>query len=110
MQLGSLVLLVTVPPDAGGTGGSRCHWCSERWWETEGPAVWLLGVLLMGEGLRLGPREQNSPDKIPDTYLSLQVQVGPVGLVVPGEVGDRWRERVLLCGLCWCCIWMRIRG
>ena len=41
----------------------------------------------MVEGLRLESREQNSSDKIPDTYLSLQVQVGPVSLVVPGEVG-----------------------
>lgn len=68
--------LLAVPPGAGRSGGAGGRWYHNGVLVGEGAAAWPLGVLQVGEGLGLGPRQQGSPAGISDIHLSLLVQVG----------------------------------
>lgn len=68
--------LLAVPPGAGRSGGAGGRWYHNGVLVGEGAAAWSLGVLRVGEGPGLGPRQQGSPAGISDIHLSLLVQVG----------------------------------
>lgn len=68
--------LLAVPPGAGRSRRAGGRWYHNGVLVGEGAAAWPLGVLQVGEGLGLGPRQQGSPAGISDIHLSLLVQVG----------------------------------
>lgn len=68
-------LVVAASSGAAGVGGAGGHWCGGGGClAREGAAAWSLGVLWVGRGLGLGPREQGSLAWFSDTHLSGQMQ------------------------------------
>lgn len=87
MQLGPVTLMATVPRGTSGASRFIGLWYGRGWLAGRGAADWSLVVL--GGGWSRGPREQDSPVRISDTYLSFQVWVVLEGPVFTGIVGAK---------------------